>query len=569
MRLILIFSLLLTIVSNAVGLDQIIGEFEMDSRDVAISPAVSWSAARLEREDRFLNDWEKHLESIDYEPLDNVARIDWHLLRNLLRERRNDLFLQRSQLQEIHPLLAFSEPLLELARGLGDRQLADSAESASALTQASVGLKELRKQLDAGRAKDAPADSLRPTPGLALRAVAAIDELRDKIDGWYKFYDGFQPDFRWWNEQPYRKLLSDLDALTSFLKKDIAAQKGEPDDPLVGDPIGAASLRSSLDAQMIPYSTEELIAIAEKEFAWCEAEMKKAATDLGCQTTAEALEKVKSHHIPAGGQAAQTLEIASKAIRFLKERDLVTIPPLAEESWGISMLSPQAQKSLPYAVYGQPRIMVAYAHEAMDHVDKLEAMRGNAYAFLHIVTPHELIPGHHLQAFMGRRHSGYRSPFRTPFLIEGWALHWEMLLWDQGYTATPEEKVGALFWRMHRCARVIVSLKFHLGQMNTSEMIDFLVEKVGHERSAATAEVRRYVGPAYGPLYQAAYMIGGLQLHALQKELTGPGSKEAITLRQFHDRILTQGPIPIQMIRAALKNESLPKSWKPDWRFAD
>lgn len=569
MRLILTFGILLTAFSHAAGLDQLIGEFEADDRDLASSPAVSWSAARLGRQDAFLNDWEKRLESVDYEPLDAGARIDWHLLHNLLQDRRNDLVLQRAQLQEIEPLLTFSQPLQELTRALGERQLADSEKSAAILAGTSVGLKELRKKLDAGHAKDAPAGSLQPSPSQALRAVTAIDELRDKVENWYKFYDGFQPDFGWWTEQPYRKLLSDLDGLTGFLKKDIAGQKGEPDDPLVGDPIGAASLRSSLDAQMIPYGTEELIAIAEREFAWCEAEMKKAATDMGCQTTVEALEKVKNHHVPAGGQAAQTLEISAKAIRFVKEHDLVTIPPLAEESWGISMLGPQAQKSLPYAVYGQPRIMVAYAHEAMDHMDKLEAMRGNAYGFLHIVTPHELIPGHHLQAFMARRYATQRSPFRTPFLVEGWALHWEMLLWDKGYTATSEEKVGALFWRMHRCARVIVSLKFHLGQMTSAQMIDFLVEKVGHERSAATAEVRRYIGPAYGPLYQAAYMIGGLQLHALQKELTGPNAKEAISLRQFHDEILRQGAIPIQMIRIALKNESLPKSWKPDWRFAD
>eukprot|EP01043_Picozoa_sp_COSAG02_P085836 COSAG02_NODE_23410_length_719_cov_2.338710_2_plen_78_part_01 len=29
-----------------------------------------------------------------------------------------------------------------------------------------------------------------------------------------------------------------------------------------------------------------------------------------------------------------------------------------------------------------------------------------------------------------------RQLFRTPFLVEGWALHWEMLLWDIGAYAT-------------------------------------------------------------------------------------------------------------------------------------
>jgi uncharacterized protein (DUF885 family) len=219
---------------------------------------------------------------------------------------------------------------------------------------------------------------------------------------------------------------------------------------------------------------------------------------------------------------------------------------------------------LPFAVYSEPNMMVAFAHESMTQEDKLMAMRGNNAAFLHIVTPHELIPGHHLQGFMAKRYAVQRQLFRTPFLVEGWALHWEMLLWDLGYSATPEEKVGALFWRMHRCARIIVSLKFHLNQMPPAAMVDFLVDRVGHERSGATAEVRRYVGGNYSPLYQAAYMLGGLQLRSLYQSLTGPGK---LSPRAFHDAVLQQNAIPVEMIRAALTQENLPRDWKPGWRF--
>ena len=74
---------------------------------------------------------------------------------------------------------------------------------------------------------------------------------------------------------------------------------------------------------------------------------------------------------------------------------------------------------------------------------------------------------------------------------------------------------------MHRCARIIFSLKFHMGHWSPQEAIDFLVDRVGHERDNATAEVRRSFDPAagYGPLYQAAYLLGGLQLRGLRQEL--------------------------------------------------
>jgi uncharacterized protein (DUF885 family) len=229
------------------------------------------------------------------------------------------------------------------------------------------------------------------------------------------------------------------------------------------------------------------------------------------------------------------------------------------------MLSPEAQKNLPYAAYSGPNMMVAYARDDMKHEDKMMSMRGNNPHFMHIVTPHELIPGHHLQRFMAERHRPYRLMFSTPFHVEGWALYWELTLWDRNYGETPEDRVGMLFWRMHRAARIIVSLKFHLGQMTPKEMVEFIVDRVGHERLGATGEVRRFIGGGYAPLYQCGYMIGGLQLRALQREVVSSGR---MTEKQFNDAVLTCGPIPIELVRATLLNIPLRRDQKPEWRFA-
>jgi len=154
--------------------------------------------------------------------------------------------------------------------------------------------------------------------------------------------------------------------------------------------------------------------------------------------------------------------------------------------------------------------------------------------------------------------------FTTPFWIEGWALYWEFLLYSRGFPTTPEEKVGMLFWRMHRCARIIFSLSFHLGTMTPQQCIDFLVDRVGHERDNATAEVRRSFAGNYGPLYQAAYMLGGLQIRAMRKELVDSGK---MTNKEFHDQILQQNSIPIEMVRAALSNAPLTRDFKAEWKF--
>ncbi len=134
---------------------------------------------------------------------------------------------------------------------------------------------------------------------------------------------------------------------------------------------------------------------------------------------------------------------------------------------------------------------------------------------------------------MTSRYKTIAAPFDTAFWGEGWALYWELLLWDKGFAKSPENRVGMLFWRMHRCARIIFSLGFHLEKMTPKECIDFLVDRIGHERDNATAEVRRSFTTSYGPLYQAAYLLGGLQLRALHRELVESGK---MTDRQFPRR---------------------------------
>jgi uncharacterized protein (DUF885 family) len=100
--------------------------------------------------------------------------------------------------------------------------------------------------------------------------------------------------------------------------------------------------------------------------------------------------------------------------------------------------------------------------------------------------------------------------------------------------------------------------------MTPQECIEFLIENVGHERNNATAEVRRSVSGDYSPLYQAAYMLGGLQIRAMHRELVKSGT---MTDRQFHDAVLRNNSIPIEMTRAALTNQPLKRDFESSWRF--
>ena len=335
---------------------------------------------------------------------------------------------------------------------------------------------------------------------------------------------------------------------------------------LTGRPIGREGLLLELAHEMIPYTPEELIEIGRREYAWCEAELKRAAAEMGFgDDWHQAVQRVKNMHVDPGRQPALIRQLADEAVMFLKQHDMLTIPPLAEETWRMRMMSPERQLINPFFTGGEV-ISVSFPTDSMPHDAKLQSMRGNNIPFARATVHHELIPGHHLQGFMTARHRTHRRMFATPFWGEGWALYWEMVLYDRGLAATPEDRVGFLVWRAHRCARIIFSLSFHLGRMTPAECVDFLVARVGFERNNATAEVRRSIGAGYSPLYQAAYMLGGLQIRQLRRELVDTGK---LTERELHDRILRENSLPIEMLRAILRQQPLSRDFASTWRFAD
>ncbi|MBM3475465.1 MAG: DUF885 domain-containing protein [Armatimonadetes bacterium] len=395
---------------------------------------------------------------------------------------------------------------------------------------------------------------------VAWRASEALEEIGKMLGEWYAFYSGYDPEFTWWVEKPYKALEEALKEYRECLRKKVAG--AEDEDAIVGDPVGREALVEELEHALVPYTPEELIEVGKQEMAWCREQMVLAARELGCDGDwRAALERVKADHVPPGEQPALVRDLAREAIEYLETHDLLTVPPLAKECWRMEMMSPEKQKVNPFFLGGEA-IVVSFPTNEMDHADKRMALRGNNRAFSRATVQHELLPGHYLQAFSQERYRPDRRLFYTPFWVEGWALHWELLLWDLGFPRTPEERMGMLFWRKHRCARVVFSLRFHMGEMAPDQCVDMLVNEVGHEPANARGEVRRSCQGGYDPLYQCAYLIGGLQFRRLHEELVGSGR---MTNREFHDAIMRENTMPVAAVRALLTGEEL----SGDWRFLD
>jgi len=600
------------VAARAETMRDLIEAYQADSDLLSRHWSVSGdSDAELAREMELLRDWQGRLKAVDFEKLPTDQRVEYVLLRNKLDFSLIGLSNRQTERQELSPWLPVRDTIDQLAdsRVRGEPVVPENA--GGMVAPLAVKITKLQELLKAATesaklaGKAAPSQSAvaapaaqgpkaaisppmlptavanpaasgdvaksdakevkLPTPYQALRSAEAVSALSNSLKGWFENYNGFTPEFGWWVRQPYDETNKALESYGKFLREELAGIKGKDEDPLLGKTIGEEALKRQLSHEFIPYQPQELITLAEREFAWCEKQMKIAAQEMQLgDDWKKALERAKTSHVKPGGQEAMVREEGLIAIDFVKSHQLVTIPPDCEEWWGTRMLSTDEQKQNPYAAYSGHDMLIAYANETMKHADKLMSMRGNSRPFMHNVVPHELIPGHHLQNFMAARNKPYRRLFSTPFFVEGWALYWEMRLWDLGYHDTPEEKVGALFWRMHRCARIIVTLKFHLAQMKPDEMVKFLIDRVGHEKFGATSEVRRFIKGNYSPLYQCGYMLGGLQLMALHKEVVGSGK---MTERQFHDALLKLGPVPVELLRANLLDLPLMPDYKTQWKF--
>ena len=529
--------------------------YEADRHSLERKYPLVLSAVRWERMQSFFAGWLAALESIDFETLTHDDRIDYLLFRNHLRHQLRRLEIETVRAAETAALVPFQAVLLGLEEQRLRMEWIVPEEAAALLDSAEKQIRQAHQDLQADpNAKS----SWKPTA--ANRAADAVETLRGVLKRWNKFYSGYDPLFTWWAAEPYRAVDNALEEYAGFLKEHLTGgEKGA----VIGDPLGREALTAELAFEMIPYTPEELIAIGEKEFAWCEAEIRRVAAKLGLADHHSALEHIKSLHRPPGEQPEMIRAMAVEAVEFVRARDLVTVPPLAEETWRMEMMTPEMQQFNPFFLGGET-IQVSFPTNTMTHAQKQMSLRGNNPHFARATVQHELIPGHHLQMFMLSRYRPYRRVVGTSFWIEGWALYWEMRLWDLGFPLTPENRLGMLFWRSHRAARIVFSLKFHLEQMTAPECIAMLVERVGHEPANAEAEVRRSFKGDYGALYQAAYMLGGLQMRALYRELVEQGS---LTDRAFHDAVLRENSIPIEMLRASLTKQPLTRDFASTWRF--
>jgi uncharacterized protein (DUF885 family) len=307
---------------------------------------------------------------------------------------------------------------------------------------------------------------------------------------------------------------------------------------------------------LLDYDADSLLAFGRESLAQVQGEMAALAEKIrpGAKP-AQLVDELKRDHPAAEEVLDFYREWMSRSKQFVIDRNICGMPR-GEELEVIP--TPEFERAvIPYGAYMpaaayEPRqkgfFYVTPVEPDAPPEEREQKLAGHNRAKVVIVALHEGYPGHHLQLCWGNRVAGrMRREFHSNPLIEGWALYCEEMMREEGFYDDERVVLGQKNGTLWRAARVVLDASLHTGAMTFDEAVAFLVDVVSLERVNAEAEVKRYI---YTPTQPMSYLVGKREIMALRDDYFKRHPEAS--LRDFHDRLLAVGSLPVKLVRDAV-----------------
>ena len=163
------------------------------------------------------------------------------------------------------------------------------------------------------------------------------------------------------------------------------------------------------------------------------------------------------------------------------------------------------------------------------------------------LTLHESVPGHHLQIALAQELKGlpwFRRNADLNAYVEGWGLYAEDLGVEMRLYRDAYERFGKLSYEMWRACRLVADTGIHWLRWTREQARACFTDNTALAPKNIEIELDRYIS---WPGQALAYKIGELTLKRLrQKAEIGLGP--AFDVRKFHDAILLEGPLPLDLL---------------------
>lgn len=322
-----------------------------------------------------------------------------------------------------------------------------------------------------------------------------------------------------------------------------------------GDAIYAAKLQSNTTTQ---YSPDEIHATGLAEVDRIEGEMLDILDSQGIAGGSFA-ERVRIVMEDPAHQFPNTDEGRADMIAYLEDFDrrvmaiaadyFITIPPQPLE---IVRVPEYSQDSSPGGYYNGPAL--DGSRPGRFYINQKQTADNPRWT-LPTLMIHEGSPGHHFQISTSQLIEGVPllrrlSPFSA--FSEGWALYSERIAkTDMGlYDNDPLGDLGRLQAEMFRAVRLVVDTGMHAKRWSREQAIEYMITKTGMTTEEVTREIERYV---VWPGQATAYKTGQLALLAMREEAELKLG-ERFDLREFHEAVLMNGAMPLDILKDNLSS---------------
>jgi uncharacterized protein (DUF885 family) len=160
---------------------------------------------------------------------------------------------------------------------------------------------------------------------------------------------------------------------------------------------------------------------------------------------------------------------------------------------------------------------------------------------------HEGIPGHHMQIAIAQELKGipkFRMHGGNTAYIEGWALYSELVPKEIGFYKDPYSDFGRLAMELFRAARLVVDTGIHRKKWTREKALAYFKENTPNPVGDNKKEIERYI---VWPSQATGYKIGMIKILEL-RENAKKKLGDSFDIREFHDVVLTSGPVPMDIL---------------------
>ncbi len=293
-------------------------------------------------------------------------------------------------------------------------------------------------------------------------------------------------------------------------------------------------------------SADEIHNIGLSEVARIRAEMVEVSKEAGYDTREAFIEHLRTDPQYYAKTPEELMEKVARVTKIIDGKMPSIIGKLARLPYGIKEIPAETAEGTTTAYYnpGSPDVGIAGFYYV--NTSKLDQ---RPFWEIPALSVHEAVPGHHMQIALQqeldmpdfRKHGAFFTAF-----VEGWGLYSERLGIEMELYDTPAKNMGRLSYEMWRATRLVVDTGIHSKGWSKQRAIDFMTDNTALSEANIEAEVNRYIS---WPGQALAYKIGELKIRELRRKATSELG-EKFDLREFHDVVLGQGAVPLDILEA-------------------